>query len=86
MIAESAHRENRRRPGGNRGLHFLRVQRVVVRFNVHEDRPDLVPVKRMGGGDKREGGCDHLAAYPQPLQADLQGQRAVVEQADVFRE
>ena len=72
-------------PGSNGRLHLSGVQRVVFRLDIHKHRPDFVPVKGVGGGNKRERRGDNLSGQLQPLQGDLQRQRAIVEEAKVLR-
>ena len=55
----------------------------MVWFDVNEHRPDLVPVERVGGGDKSERGGNHFTSYPHPLQAELERQSPVVEETHI---
>lgn len=84
-MAVNVHGQDRRRPGRDGRLNRVRIEGIVIRFDIHEDRADFVPVKGVGGGNECKGGGDDLARNAHALEADLQGQRAIVEQANIGR-
>ena len=84
-ISIDMHCQNGGGPRRDRFFHLFRIQRVMVRLNIHKNRPNLVPVKGMGGGYKSEWGRDYFAGQPHALQGDLECQCPVVKQAEVFR-
>jgi hypothetical protein len=70
-------REDARRVRRDQLLDPLRVDVVGARVDVAEDRPDLLPLQRVGGRDERERRDDDLALERGCADRDLQRHGAV---------
>ena len=83
-ITIDVHREDGSGPGRDGFFHLLRIKRVMVRLDVNEDGTDFVPVKGVSCGHESKRRGDDFARQAEALERDLEGQRAVVEEAEVL--